>query len=493
MRKNLRVDSGNGVRLIACILALSLPPFGRGSNELFAKTRYTFARVTKDEWIGHHSKWGVKKHVHLLLRGGASISESTSPKDTISIAENVYHNITSSSNSSDQAQVFNSQHDEEEDEDWRRQLPEQLQQRKGALHRILVPTIHRKDNGDNKEDERYQCQIYLLGTAHVSNSSCVDARLLMEAVKPDLLFMELCSSRTGILEDTPEELLEMQQQENGKKQGTGQMVKDIIERNPDMSRSAAFSTVLLNQIQGDYASKLGVTIGGEFKEAFQMAKKQHKEFEKWQRDLRWQQTFGTGRTGEVVDLTTKNDGTNPNPCTIILGDRPVRLTLLRAWESLSFLGKIKLVIGLLISSFRKPSSDELKKWMESIMNDPNNDLLTKSIEELSHHFPTIKRTIIEERDTFMTAKLLQLSNMVGAYYSGMNCDRNYTIVAIVGAGHCPGILKRLEEVKSDLNKLDCLEELLEQVIETKKYKLDCEDMRAVVTDVVSMDLSQTNF
>ena len=127
------------------------------------------------------------------------------------------------------------------------------------------------------------------------------------------------------------------------------------------------------------------------------------------------------------------------------------------------------------------------------MNDPNNDLLTKSIEELSYHFPTIKTTIIEERDTFMSAKLLQISNMVGAYYSGMKSDRNYTIVAIVGAGHCPGILKRLKEVKSDLNKLDCLETLLEEVIETKKYKLDCEDMRAVVTDVVSMDLLQTNF
>jgi pheromone shutdown protein TraB len=317
----------------------------------------------------------------------------------------------------------------------------------------------------------------------------------MESVKPDMLFMELCSSRTGILEDTSDELEQIIQEQHkdtsrkGKKPGIGYMVKEIIERNPDMSRSAALSTVLLNNIQGDYASKLGVTIGGEFKEAFKMGQRQQREYERWQNDLRWEQTFGASSRGQMA--TASQTETNLKPCVIILGDRPVRLTLLRAWESLSMIGKIKLIFGLLISSLRKPSADELKQWMESIMNDPNNDLLTKSIEELSRHFPTIKTTIIEERDTFMTAKLLQLTNMAGAYYVGQKKDKIYTIVAIVGAGHCPGILQKLEEVKHDFNKLESLESLLEGVVETKKYKLENEEMQAVVTDVVSMDLSQT--
>ena len=36
---------------------------------------------------------------------------------------------------------------------------------------------------------------------------------------------------------------------------------------------------------------------------------------------------------------------------------------------------------------RRPNEKELKEWIESIMNDPNNDILSKSTEELSRHFP----------------------------------------------------------------------------------------------------------
>jgi len=428
----------------------------------------------------------------LLLRGGESTSEPSRQVDSL---DHPISTRTDLPGETPSPPPCSSQHTKKEEEkDWRSQLPEQLQERQGALHRILVPTIHRKPNGSI--NDRYYCQVYLLGTAHVSNSSCVDVRLLMESVKPDMLFMELCSSRTGILEDTSDELEQIIQEQGKdttsrkkKKPGIGYMVKEIIERNPDMSRSAALSTVLLNNIQGDYASKLGVTIGGEFKEAFKMGQRQQREYERWQSDLRWEQTFGASSRGQMS--TASQTETNLKPCVIILGDRPVRLTLLRAWESLSMIGKIKLIFGLLISSLRKPNPDELKQWMESIMNDPNNDLLTKSIEELSRHFPTIKTTIIEERDTFMTAKLLQLTNMAGAYYVGQKKDKIYTIVAIVGAGHCPGILQKLEEIKNDFNKLESLESLLEGVVETKKYKLDNEELQAVVTDVVSMDLSQT--
>ena len=41
--------------------------------------------------------------------------------------------------------------------------------------------------------------IYLLGTAHVSRKSCDDVKILMDAVQPEILFLELCPKRERIL------------------------------------------------------------------------------------------------------------------------------------------------------------------------------------------------------------------------------------------------------------------------------------------------------
>ena len=52
-----------------------------------------------------------------------------------------------------------------------------------------------------EQEEDIFCEVYLLGTAHVSKDSCEDVKTLMESIKPDVLFVELCNQRIGILED----------------------------------------------------------------------------------------------------------------------------------------------------------------------------------------------------------------------------------------------------------------------------------------------------
>ena len=176
----------------------------------------------------------------------------------------------------------------DEEEVWRSRLPTQLQQRRGSLHRILIPS----SNNDNtifhvKNDmgKNIHCELYLLGTAHVSKDSCEDAKLLMEHIKPDVLFVELCGHRTAILEDDDDDhnsngnhkMTAMNQNSNSsntidntskekntnnEKKSISQMTKEIMMNNPGMSRAAALSSVLLSKVQGDYADKLGVNIGG---------------------------------------------------------------------------------------------------------------------------------------------------------------------------------------------------------------------------------------
>lgn len=350
-----------------------------------------------------------------------------------------------------------------------------------------------------EQEEDIFCEVYLLGTAHVSKDSCEDVKILMESIKPDVLFVELCNQRIGILEDEDTDTGNNNNnnsnndnnqggQTNGgsdnantsadaSEESVSQMTRKIMEHNPDMSRSAALSSVLLSKIQGDYATKLGVKIGGEFQEAYKMAKIQQLEFMK---KVHQYQFLG----GRSFDNSADGDNDDHlHGCAVVLGDRPVRLTLLRTWESLSFFGKLKLICGLIWSSLKQPNEKELKEWIESIMNDPTNDILSKSIEELSRHFPTVKETIIAERDTYMTCKIIQTARFLGQL--SLKDGKKRRICCVVGAGHCPGISKALEES----HKIIDVEGTLRSIIETKKYRVDgSNEMASLITDIVSIDV-----
>jgi hypothetical protein len=64
----------------------------------------------------------------------------------------------------------------EDGEEWRKCLPEKLSDRKGApLHKIII---------ESTSNPRKRVTVYLLGTSHVSRTSCEDAKLLMEYARP---------------------------------------------------------------------------------------------------------------------------------------------------------------------------------------------------------------------------------------------------------------------------------------------------------------------
>uniref|UniRef100_A0A803MY63 TraB family protein n=2 Tax=Chenopodium quinoa TaxID=63459 RepID=A0A803MY63_CHEQI len=50
------------------------------------------------------------------------------------------------------------------------------------------------NNGDG-----YKCDVYLVGTAHVSEESCREVQAVISFLKPEVVFLELCSSRVSIL------------------------------------------------------------------------------------------------------------------------------------------------------------------------------------------------------------------------------------------------------------------------------------------------------
>jgi len=300
---------------------------------------------------------------------------------------------------------------------WKQQLPPVLQ-RKGpkTLQKINLGGV----------------EIYLLGTAHVSNDSSTDVKLLLDAVEPDCIFVELCEARITLLDGDDENETLNNQQTNSTavvdvgaanatavsetKQDFWEKL-DNIRQSQGGSRLQALSTLLLTSVQEDYAETLGVELGGEFRAAHRYWKAKN-------------QAPSRTPTGQLAP---------PNP-SLVLGDRPLSLTLVRAWESLWWWPKTKVIAGLMWSSFRKPNPDEIRAWLESVLREES-DVLTESLQELRQHFPSLHTTIIAERDAWLAAKLVQTCRVLTQQYLQTGVRKR--VVGIVGAGHVPGIIQWL--------------------------------------------------
>ena len=67
--------------------------------------------------------------------------------------------------------------------------------------------------------------------------------------------------------------------------------------------------------------------------------------------------------------------------------------------------------------------------------------------------------------------------------------RPRTIVAVVGAGHCPGIMERIRQARERPDSGNSMIDCLKDVVETKKLKLEeSEELKFLVNQVSSLPL-----
>lgn len=112
---------------------------------------------------------------------------------------------------------------------------------------------------------------------------------------------------------------------------------------------------------------------------------------------------------------------------VVLGDRPVEVTLKRTWCKLSLWHKTHFIVSALTGFFYLPSMDEIHALLEQ------SDELTRLFEELGKTYPTITQTLVVERDLYMVASLRNVAR------------RHSSVVAVVGLGHLSGIQKHWKE------------------------------------------------
>ncbi len=120
---------------------------------------------------------------------------------------------------------------------------------------------------------------------------------------------------------------------------------------------------------------------------------------------------------------------------IVLADRDIGITLKRAWRLTRFRDKFKLIAGLGASEsvdIENMDIEQLKSF----------DVMEKIMEEFAEELPATKRALIDERDVYLAEKIRE--------------GLGDTTVAVVGAGHVPGMLKVLGSTgtPNDLTELE---------------------------------------
>lgn len=210
-------------------------------------------------------------------------------------------------------------------------------------------------------------RIQLIGTAHVSRQSVELVQEVIESQKPDTVCVELCPSRFQTLS-------QQDQWQN----------MDIIKVIKEKKTFLLLSNLILAAFQKRIAAKLDIRPGQEMIQAIDSAKS--------------------------IDAH------------IHLADRDVRTTLARTWHQMNWWSRIKLLIELIFSFGEVEQISE-----EDVERIKQQDMLDAVLDEVGRSMPSIRKTLIDERDQYLAEKIRTAP--------GQN------IVAVVGAGHVPGIKK----------------------------------------------------
>ncbi|MGI6589755.1 MAG: TraB/GumN family protein [Candidatus Iainarchaeum sp.] len=120
-------------------------------------------------------------------------------------------------------------------------------------------------------------------------------------------------------------------------------------------------------------------------------------------------------------------------------DRDVRITLKKAFSEMSL--KEKFVLGTsFIAGFFGAGEKVTEEKIEELKKE---DLINNLMKEMGKQFPSIKKVLVDERDAYITEMIKH--------------SPGKKIVAVVGAGHVEGIIKRLHSNKkinlTELNQI----------------------------------------
>jgi pheromone shutdown-related protein TraB len=219
----------------------------------------------------------------------------------------------------------------------------------------------------------------LLGTAHVSRASVAAVQALIETQNFDAIAIELCDTRYRALRD-PEAWRNL----------------DLLQVIRQGKAGMVAANLALSAYQRRLAEQFGIEPGAEMKTAAELAEAQHKP--------------------------------------IWLIDREVSITLKRAYRSVGFFQRFGILSGLVASLFERGEVAEA-----DIEKLKQGDMLQGAFNEFAEQSEPLFRSLIGERDSYMSARLREESQ--NAQNAKAPVRR---VLAVIGAGHLAGMTRELQ-------------------------------------------------
>ncbi len=222
---------------------------------------------------------------------------------------------------------------------------------------------------------RDQVEYVLLGTAHVSRASVAAVRELLHTETFDAVAIELCESRYKTMRN-PDSLYQL----------------DLFQVIRGGKAGLVAANLALASFQRRLAEQFGVEPGAEMKTAMEI-----------------------GESKQILVWRI---------------DREISLTLKRAYRAVGFWDRLGIVGGLITSLFssEQVSEDDVEKLKHG-------DVLSSMFDEFAQQSEPLYRSVIAERDSFMTARLRQES-------ANQPVQR---VLVVIGAGHLAGIERELQQ------------------------------------------------
>jgi len=238
----------------------------------------------------------------------------------------------------------------------------------------------------SKQEE--EGEIILVGTSHVSEKSVEEVERVIDEEEPDFVAVELDEKRyKSIKGDGPDDL----------------DAKDLISGNKPFELLIYW---LLSYLQTKMGDRFGIEPGAEMMAAVE--------------------------TAEEREIP------------LALVDRDINVTVARLWSKMSLWEKLKFVGALMagvlgLGGSREMTAEEMNELVEG-----EGDMVETLIEEFRNFSPRGAEALIDERDAYIAAQLVELR------------ARGHKVVAVIGAGHRAGIERYLAapETLPDIEKLE---------------------------------------
>jgi pheromone shutdown-related protein TraB len=229
-------------------------------------------------------------------------------------------------------------------------------------------------------------EVVLVGTSHVSEKSVEEVENAIEEEEPDVVAVELDEKRyKSVKGEGPQDL----------------DPKDLIQGNKPFELLVYW---LLSYLQTKMGDRFGIEPG--------------------------------------ADMLAAVDAAEDRGIPLALVDRDINVTVARLWSKMSFWEKLKFVGALVAGVAGLGRADEMtEEEMEEIIE---GDMVETLIEEFRAFSPRGAEALIDERDAYIAANLVELR------------EANKKVVAVIGAGHRAGIERYLDAPET-LPEIESLE------------------------------------